>query len=34
MIDRWGGTPYDDSIRGGFHKVTNYLKSKGGMEGK
>jgi len=30
IIDRWGGTPYDDAVREGFNEVRDYLKSKGG----
>ena len=26
-IDRWGNTPYDDAVRGGFEELSNYLKS-------
>jgi len=32
-IDRWGGTPLDDSIRQEHHPVAIYLKSKGAKLG-
>jgi len=32
-IDRWGGTPYDDSLREKQDEVSAYLKSVGGISG-
>lgn len=32
-IDRWGGTPLDDSIREDHYEVSQYLKSVGGITG-
>jgi ankyrin repeat protein len=32
-VDRWGGTPLDDAIRGGHAAVAKYLESKGALSG-
>ena len=32
-IDRWGGTPLDDAVRGEQHAVANYLRGRGAQSG-
>ena len=32
-IDRWGGTPLDDAVRGEQRAVANYLRSRGAQSG-
>jgi hypothetical protein len=32
-IDRWGGTPLDDAIRGGHNAVAQYLSTQGARRG-
>eukprot|EP00440_Ansanella_granifera_P035648 gb/GFBE01038670.1/.p1 GENE.gb/GFBE01038670.1/~~gb/GFBE01038670.1/.p1 ORF type:complete len:603 (+),score=127.75 gb/GFBE01038670.1/:1-1809(+) len=34
VVDRWGGTPYDDARRAGHKEVVDYLASKGAVRGK
>ena len=32
-VDRWGGTPLDDALRGGHDRVADFLKKRGGVHG-
>jgi len=32
-VDRWGGTPLDDAVRGEQHAVANYLRARGAQSG-
>ena len=32
-VDRWNGTPYDDSLRESRDEVSDYLESVGGVSG-
>ena len=32
-VDRWGGTPLDDAVRGEQNAVANYLRARGAQSG-